>query len=457
MTTKQLAMMAAGLEVAAGSALIANPDFVVQLLIDASLSSGGIAVGRVGGFGLLSLGLACWPTRDVVTAQATSGLFIYYLLATLYIGYLGVVGGFVGYLLWPAFVLHGLLALLLAAPVYGAVRREWHFPKITVQIASEIVLSPKEKAGTVTKATQRNSLWLHNTGKYLAKGNYVMSQNHFTLSFPLKTPADAKALAEQLPPLMPAIFQAQDAIGTIHYSRFTVLSEKTLLFLGDFDGEFSQLMAQLAQRAGPVFDAILQHVVDPPLTPVADHADTFVEWTAEHLLHAINLYTAYPEVTAKEVKALAAAAEIVGAGELHPFLVILPMKSKLAFIEVELILRARGHGTTKDLDKVGTPHFAQFVPLEDSQVGFFTVYDGSFDKYIADFTKNIGQVFDLLFKFTKGAPPSPCRKYLQEFIDFAAGANRTPIGFYQAYPGLSVQDIHALIADSVAQPGSSAA
>jgi hypothetical protein len=68
-------------------------------------------------------------------------------------------------------------------------------------------------------------------------------------------------------------------------------------------------------------------------------------------------------------------------------------------------------------EEVGTPHFAQFVLLEDNQIGFFTVYDGSFDKYIADFTKNIGPIFDVLFKFTKGAPPSPCRKYLQEFID----------------------------------------
>jgi hypothetical protein len=284
-----------------------------------------------------------------------------------------------------------------------------------------------------------------------------MSQNHFTLAFPLKTPADAKTLAEELPPLMPAMFKAADTIGTIHYSRFTVLSDKTLLFLGDFDGEFGELMGELAKRAGPVFDAIFQHVVDPPATPVADRADAFVEWAAEHMLKAINLYTAYPGVTAQEIKVLAAAADIVGAGELHPFLVILPMKSKLAFIEVELILRARGHGTTKDLDKVGTPHFAQFVPLEDNQVGFFTVYDGSFDKYIADFTKNIGQVFDLLFKFTKGAPPAPCRKYLQEFIDFAAGANRTPVGFYQAYPGLSVQDIHALIADATPQAGTPAA
>jgi len=283
-----------------------------------------------------------------------------------------------------------------------------------------------------------------------------MSQNHFTLSFPIKSPADAKALAELLPPMMPQLFQAQDTIGTVHYSRFTVLSEKTLLFLGDFDGEFGQLMTDLASHAGPVFDAIFQHVNSPPPTPVAANAEAFVEWTSKHLLHPVNLYTAYPGVTAKEIKTMASAADVSDSSEQRPFLVILPIKSSLAFIEVKLLLLARGSGTTKDLDKVGTPHFAQFVPLEDNQIGFFTVYDGTFDTYIADFTKNIGQVFDLIFKFTKGPPPSPCRKHLQEFIDFAAGANRAPIGFYSAYPGLSVQDIHALISDSKSQPAAKA-
>jgi hypothetical protein len=282
-----------------------------------------------------------------------------------------------------------------------------------------------------------------------------MSQSHFTLSFPLKSPAEAKALPDELSPMMPALFQAEDTIGTIHYSRFTVLSDKTLLFLGDFDGEFGELMVNLAKQTGSVFDAIFQHVEDPPPSPVANNSNAFVEWASAHLLHPVNIYSAYPDVTAKDVKALAAAADVTGMGELRPFLVILPSKSKLAYIEVQMILRARGRGTTKDLDKVGTPHFAQFVPLEDNQIGFFTVYDGSFDQYIADFTKNIGPVFDLLFKFTKGAPPSPCRKHLQEFIDFAAGANRAPIGFYQAYPGLSVQDIHALIADSKPQSNQS--
>ena len=281
-----------------------------------------------------------------------------------------------------------------------------------------------------------------------------MGQSHFTLSFPLRSPADANVLAEQLPAMMPDLFEATDKIGRVHYSRFTVLSERTLLFLGDFDGEFDHLMTDLAKLAGPVFDAILRHVVDPPPTPVAANVDAFANWTKAHLLEAVNVYTAYPGVSAKEIKALARAAEVDGGGELHPFLVVLPIKSYLHFVTVQLILRARGRGTTKDLDSVGTPHFAQFVPLEDNQIGFFTVYDGSFDKYIADFTKNIGQVFDLIFKFTKNPPPSPCRMHLQEFIDFAASASRAPIGFYQAYPGLTVQDIHALIADSRSPSGS---
>ena len=279
-----------------------------------------------------------------------------------------------------------------------------------------------------------------------------MSQSHFTIAFPLKAPSDSKAITAALSAAMPLLFEASDTIGTIHYSRFTILSEKTLLYLGDFDGDFVPLVTELARRAGPVFDTAFAFVEGPPSQPVADNPDAFVEWMAEHLLHPLNVYTAYPGVTAANIKALAKEAGAAGGGELRPFLVILPTKSRLAFAEMQLLLKAMSHSISKDLDTVGTPHFAQFLPLEDQQVGFFTVYDGSFDQYIADFTKNIGPVFDVIFKFTKNAPPSPCRKHLQEFIDFASGANRDPIGLYQAYPGLSVQDIHALIADSQSAP-----
>ena len=130
-------------------------------------------------------------------------------------------------------------------------------------------------------------------------------------------------------------------------------------------------MSELAKSAGPVFDAIFAHVDASPATPVAANIEAFVEWAGGHLVHPLNLYTAYPDVTVKEIKALASAAGVDGGGALNPFLVILPTRSKLAFVEIQLLLRARGRGTTHDLDSVGTPHFAQFVALEDNQIGFF--------------------------------------------------------------------------------------
>ncbi len=160
MKTKTLTLLAAVLEVTAGCALIASPNFVAELLIGTTLSGGGIAVGRVGGFGLLSLGLACWPGAEAVSTHVIMALFIYNLLASFYLGYLRVVEGFVSYLLWPACVLHASFAVLFVRPAYQAVMREWrgtHFPKITVEIASEIVSVPNQTAETSSPAMQAKS------------------------------------------------------------------------------------------------------------------------------------------------------------------------------------------------------------------------------------------------------------------------------------------------------------
>jgi hypothetical protein len=121
-TTRKLTISAAAIEAATGAALIADPGFVVRLLIGAGLTGGGIAIGRVCGFALLSLGLACWPSA-VGIAQAGAALFTYNLLTALYLGYLGAVGGYSGELLWPACVLHALLAILLVGSASEAIRR----------------------------------------------------------------------------------------------------------------------------------------------------------------------------------------------------------------------------------------------------------------------------------------------------------------------------------------------
>ena len=63
-----------------------------------------------------------------------------------------------------------------------------------------------------------------------------MSQSHLTIDFPIKGPANAKALTEELPPLMPEFAKAQDQVGTVHFSRFMVKGDEKLLFLSDLDG-----------------------------------------------------------------------------------------------------------------------------------------------------------------------------------------------------------------------------
>ena len=61
--------------------------------------------------------------------------------------------------------------------------------------------------------------------------------------------------------------EVSDLAVLLNETLGTVLDEKTLLFLGDFDGEFAELMTDLAKAAGPVFDAIFEHVENPPPTP----------------------------------------------------------------------------------------------------------------------------------------------------------------------------------------------
>jgi hypothetical protein len=120
-----------------------------------------------------------------------------------------------------------------------------------------------------------------------------------------------------------------------------------------------------------VFDTIFGHVENPPPTSVANNAEAFAEWAADHLVNPAYVYSAYPGFTVKQIKAMATAAGVEGATELRPFLVILPARSRLAFAEMQLILRTMGMvgKVDKDMDSVGTPHFAQFVPLEDPATG----------------------------------------------------------------------------------------
>ena len=96
--------------------MVSFPSLFVRLLLGVELSEPGQVVGRLAGFSLLALVLACWPTAEAESQAAKSvrALLIFSVLVALYLVYLGVDGGFVGPLLWPAVVLHLVVAIFLA-------------------------------------------------------------------------------------------------------------------------------------------------------------------------------------------------------------------------------------------------------------------------------------------------------------------------------------------------------
>lgn len=119
MNTKMVLTASAAIEGATGVVLVLIPEIVSRVLLGIELNSAGVALARVAGLGFLSLAIACWTRGNSASLQAIQALFVYNLLASLYLGYLRVGGGFTGYLLWPACILHVVLALLLALPAVG--------------------------------------------------------------------------------------------------------------------------------------------------------------------------------------------------------------------------------------------------------------------------------------------------------------------------------------------------
>jgi hypothetical protein len=101
-------IFAAVAEAGTGLALLVAPSLVGQLLLGEELTGIALPVARVTGIALIALGVACWP------GPPRAGMLTYSAAVALYLGYLGLVGGLAGVLLWPAVVLHLILTALLA-------------------------------------------------------------------------------------------------------------------------------------------------------------------------------------------------------------------------------------------------------------------------------------------------------------------------------------------------------
>ncbi len=103
-------------ELGAGLALLCLPSSAVDLLLGAPLEAPvALAVARVGGVALLTLGVACWLARDDIHSPAARALVSAMVLYNLGVVFILGVAGFrslpVRIVLWPAaVVLHLAMA-----------------------------------------------------------------------------------------------------------------------------------------------------------------------------------------------------------------------------------------------------------------------------------------------------------------------------------------------------------
>lgn len=113
--TRRVLAFAAIAEAVTGVALLIAPRWFVTLLLGADVPDAAMPLGRLAGAGILALGFAGWPGVDPVASEtpAFRGMLLYNVLIPLCLAWLSVAGHLGGILLWPAVVLHAVVAWLL--------------------------------------------------------------------------------------------------------------------------------------------------------------------------------------------------------------------------------------------------------------------------------------------------------------------------------------------------------
>jgi hypothetical protein len=117
---KTLLTATAVIEFGAGLGLLFCPSAMVALLVGAPLETpAALTAARVGGAGVLSLGVACWLARTDAQSRAARGLmaamFIYNVATAALLAYAGIGFGLYGVALWPGVALHAAMAVWCAA------------------------------------------------------------------------------------------------------------------------------------------------------------------------------------------------------------------------------------------------------------------------------------------------------------------------------------------------------
>ncbi len=125
---KSLQAASAAIEMGAGVALLCCPSFSAELLIGVPLgSAAALTVTRIGGAGLLTLGVACLLAYGDTQSRAARGMvaamWFYNVAAACIIAYARFGYGLLGGVLWLAVVLHAAMAVWCTTCLWNSLSR----------------------------------------------------------------------------------------------------------------------------------------------------------------------------------------------------------------------------------------------------------------------------------------------------------------------------------------------
>ena len=146
----------------------------------------------------------------------------------------------------------------------------------------------------------------------VVKGASEGIQSPLTLVLPTKSPTHLAAASQLIAQSLPKLYEAADTIGTLHFARFIPMGATALTFISEYDGDLEKLIQDFTAHLGPLFDEILENVVDPPPTPVEKNAPAFAQWVKAHNIKPWIFYTGYPTLSVQDIRAGAAKASQAG-------------------------------------------------------------------------------------------------------------------------------------------------
>jgi hypothetical protein len=200
-------------------------------------------------------------------------------------------------------------------------------------------------------------------------------QSQFNMILPIKSWVELKESNAVIHFTKWLISEERETIGTLHFARFVELHDHNQLgYFAVFDGDFRTYVRDFINDLGPVFDALIKHVVDGP--PVPCESDTFIDWSSAHNQEGIGFYSAYPTLTAKAIRKSGGThrggSALWGQSALT---LVLHLKSPTHFAVLSQSLTQSLPRLYAALDTIGSVFFFRFVPWGTHAMLLIAEYD----------------------------------------------------------------------------------